>query len=115
MKIVHVGLKSPALTPWTPFEIAYTITDSEKNPRTMIRTNAPMVGIHLPTPKERIAAHTANQMNASAKRYLETPCSGVKNSPNVVAAVIVSEPPSQIGFASQYTTDWIAAVNRPNA
>src|SRR3954451_22740580 len=90
-------------------------TVSEKKPSTTIRTNAPTVGIHLPMPKERIAAHTANQMNASANRYLAAPLSGVKNSPNVVAAVIVSDPPSQIGFESQYRTDWMAAVKRPNA
>ena len=30
------------------------------------RPQAPIVGIHLPTPKERIAAQVANQMNASA-------------------------------------------------
>ena len=76
-------------------------TDSVKKPSTMIRTNAPAVGIHLPIPKLRIAAHTANQMKASAKMYFHAPFSGVKNSPNVVAAVIVSEPPSQIGFESQ--------------
>ena len=72
-----------------------------KRPSSTIRTQAPIVGIHLPTPKERIAAHTANQMNASEKAYFQTPVSGVKNSPNVVTARIVSVPPSQIGFDSQ--------------
>src|SRR3954454_6998443 len=91
------------------------ITVRVNPPSRAIRPHAPIVGIHLPMPKERIAAHTANQMNASANRYLATPLSGVKNSPNVVAAVIVSDPPSQIGFESQYRTDWMAAVKRPNA
>ena len=35
-----------------------------------MRAQAPSVGIHLPTPKDRIAAQTPNQMNASANRYL---------------------------------------------
>src|SRR3954452_14237446 len=91
------------------------ITVAVKPPSTMTRTQAPIVGIHLPTPNERIAAHTANQMNPSANRYLPAPLSGVKNSPNVATAVIVSDPPSQIGFESQYRTDWMAAVKRPNA
>ena len=73
------------------------------------------MGIHLPTPKDRIAAHTANQMNASEKTYFQTPLSGVKNSPNVVTARIVSVPPSQIGFDSQYRTELIDAAKRPNA
>jgi hypothetical protein len=64
-------------------------------------------GIHLPTPKERIAAHTANQMKAIEKRYFQTPVSGVKKSPNVVTARIVSVPPSQIGLDSQYRTELI--------
>lgn len=76
-------------------------TVSVKKPSTMMRTNALIVGIHLPTPNERIAAHTANQMNASAKLYLPAPLSGVKKSLKVATAVIVSEPPSQIGFESQ--------------
>src|SRR3954447_14159403 len=91
------------------------ITVSVKKPSTTTRTTAPIVGIHLPIENERIAAHTAIQMNASAKRYFVTLPSGVKNSPNVATAVIVSDPPSQIGFESQYRTDWIAAVKRPNA
>ena len=66
-----------------------------------MRTQAPIVGIHLPIENERIAAHTANQMNASAKRYFHAPWSGVKNVPKVVTAVMVSVPPSQIGFESQ--------------
>ena len=73
------------------------------------------MGIHLPTPKERIAAHTANQMNASEKRYFQVPVSGMKKSPNVVTARIVSEPPSQIGFESQYRTALIEATKRPKA
>ena len=69
----------------------------------------------MPTPKERIAAHTANQMNAIEKTYFQTPVSGVTNSPNVVTARIVSVPPSQIGFDSQYRTEAIDAVKRPKA
>ena len=67
----------------------------------MTRTNAPIVGIHLPIEKLRIADHTAIQMNASAKMYLPTPPRLKKKSLNVVTAVMVSEPPSQIGFESQ--------------
>ena len=91
------------------------MTVNVKRPSTPIRTHAPIVGIHLPTPKDRIAAHTANQMKASEKRYFQTPVSGVKKSPNVVTARIVSVPPSQIGFESQYRTELIEAVKRPNA
>ena len=68
---------------------------------TMMRTNAPMVGIHLPIAKLRIAAHTAIQMKASAKMYLPTLPRLKRKSLNVVTATMVSEPPSQIGFESQ--------------
>src|SRR3954447_6744329 len=91
------------------------ITVRVKTASTAIRTQAPIVGIHLPTPNDRIAAHTANQMKASEKRYFQTPVSGVKKSPNVVTARIVSEPPSQIGFESQYRTALIEATKRPKA
>src|SRR3954447_13555527 len=91
------------------------ITVTVKPASTTTRTNAPIVGIHLPTEKLRIAAQTAIQMNASAKMYLPTPPRGNRKSFHVVTAVMVSEPPSQIGFESQYRTDWIAAVKRPNA
>ena len=101
MKIPHVGLKSPVETPCTPWSSAYRTTVSVKPPSTAIRTKAPIVGIHLPMPKDRIAAHTANQMKASENRYFQMPVSGVKKSPNVVTARIVSVPPSQIGFESQ--------------
>src|SRR3954465_11791829 len=74
------------------------ITVSVKNASTTTRTHAPMVGIHLPMENERMAAHTANQMNPRAKMYLPAPLRGVKNSPKVATAVIVSEPPSQIGL-----------------
>src|SRR5919107_1785778 len=83
--------------------------------RTTRMTHAPTVGIHLPTENDRIAAHTANQMKATANRYFPAPPSGVKNSPNVATAVMVRVPPSQIGFESQYRTELIAAVKRPNA
>src|SRR4051794_18499328 len=91
------------------------ITVSVKPPSTATRTQAPIVGIHLPIENDRIAAQTANQMNASANTYLPAPCSGVKNSPKVAAAVMVSVPPSQIGFDSQYRTAPIDAANRPKA
>src|ERR671937_407927 len=85
-----------------------------KKPRSSIRPHAPTVGIHFPTPNERIAAQTANQMKTMEKTYFQPP-SGVKNSSKVVTAVIVSVPPSQIGFESQYRTALTAAANRPNA
>src|SRR6478609_2777467 len=91
------------------------ITVSVKPASTITRTHAPMVGIHFPIENDRIAAHTANQMNARAKMYLPAPLSGVKNSLNVATAVIVSEPPSQIGFDSQYRTAPTEAMKRPNA
>src|SRR3954447_12414899 len=91
------------------------ITVSVKAESTTTRTNAPIVGIHFPIEKLRIAAQTAIQMNASAKMYLPTPPRLKRKSFQVVTAVMVREPPSQIGFDSQYRTDWMAAVNRPNA
>src|SRR3954454_15429271 len=91
------------------------ITVSVKAESTTTRTNAPMVGIHLPIEKLRIAAQTAIQMNSSAKMYLPTPPRLNRKSFQVVTAVMVSEPPSQIGFESQYRTDWIAPTKRPNA
>src|SRR3954447_2109347 len=90
-------------------------TVSVNEASTTTRTNAPIVGIHLPIENDRIAAHTAIQMKASAKMYLPTPPRLNKKSFHVVTAVMVSEPPSQIGFESQYRTDWIAATKRPNA
>ena len=45
----------------------------EKNPSTIMRPQAPTVGIHLPTPKERIAAHTENQMKIRPKMYSPLP------------------------------------------
>jgi hypothetical protein len=91
------------------------MTVSVNPPSSAIRLQAPIVGIHLPIPKERIAAHTANQMKAMQNRYFQTPVSGVKKSLNVVTARIVSVPPSQIGFESQYRIELMAAVKRPNA
>src|SRR3954451_22806872 len=90
-------------------------TLSEKNPSSPIRAQAPRVGIHLPTPKERIAAHTPNQMNAPANRYLPIPPRSPKNVLNVSTAVMQSRPPIQTGFESQYRTVLIAATKRPNA
>src|ERR1700704_4693696 len=90
------------------------MTLNVKKPSSSIRPQAPRVGIHFPTPNDRIAAQTANQMNAIENRYFQLP-SGVKNASKVVTAVIVSVPPSQIGFDSQYSTALIAAGKRPNA
>src|SRR3954467_477908 len=91
------------------------ITVSVNPPSSAIRTHAPIVGIHLPIPKERIADQTANQMKAIEKTYFQTPVSGVKKSLKVVTARIVSVPPSQIGLDSQYRTELIAAAKRPKA
>src|SRR3954467_8232013 len=115
MNTAYVGLKSPAATPCTPFEIAEMTTLTVPPPSTTTRTNAPIVGIHLPTEKLRIADHTAIQMNTRAKMYLPTLPRWKKKSLNVVTAVMVSAPPSQIGFESQYRTDCTAATKRPNA
>src|SRR3954464_16054220 len=91
------------------------ITVSVNPPSRATPTQAPIVGIHFPTPKERIADHTANQMKAIENRYFQTPFSGVKKSLKVVTARIVSVPPSQIGLDSQYRTELIAAAKRPKA
>ena len=72
-----------------------------KNDSSTIRMKAPIVGSHLPLSSDRIAPHTAIQMNRTANSHLPTPCSGVKNSLNTDTEVIVSEPPSQIGFDAQ--------------
>ena len=94
-------MKSPTAGACRPFENAYTTTLNEKNPSSAMRAQAPSVGIHLPTPKDRIAAHTPNQMNASAKRYLPTFPRSPKNVLNVVTAVMQSRPPIHTGFESQ--------------
>src|SRR3954454_10470082 len=91
------------------------ITVRVNPPSSAIRPHAPIVGIHLPMPKDRIAAHTANQMNASENRYFQTPVRSTKKSLNTVTARIVSVPPSQIGFDSQYSTALIEAKKRPKA
>src|SRR3954454_14852055 len=90
-------------------------TLSEKNPSNRMRAHAPSVGIHLPTPKDRMDANTPNQMNAPAKMYLPTPPRSPKNVLKVSTAVMHSRPPLQTGFESQYRTVLIAATKRPNA
>src|SRR3954452_15914162 len=90
-------------------------TLSEKKPSRAMRAQAPSVGIHLPTPKDRIAAQTPNQMNAPAKRYFPTPPRSPKNVLNVSTAVMHNRPPIQTGFDSQYITVLIAATKRPKA
>ena len=71
-----------------------------KNERTTIRPQAPIVGSHLPTPNDRIAAQTEIQMKASPNTYFQFP-NPVKNDSNVATAVMHREPPSQIGFEIQ--------------
>ena len=71
-----------------------------KKPSTSIRPHAPTVGSHLPTPKERMAAHTEIQMKSRPKMYFAFPRSK-KKALNVATAVMQSVPPSQIGFAIQ--------------
>src|SRR5919204_5905940 len=115
MKTAYPGANADIPKPWTPLRTAYSSTDSVKNPSTATRTNAPMLGIHCPYRNDTIAEITANQMNASANNTFGAPCSGVKNAPNVDTARMVSVPPSQIGFDSQYSTVTTAAVTRPKA
>ena len=62
---------------------------------------APIVGSHLPLSSDMIAEQTAIQMNRSAKIHLPTLPTLKKNWLKTVSAVIVSEPPSQIGFDTQ--------------
>src|SRR3954452_23300682 len=90
-------------------------TLSEKKPRRAMRAQAPSVGIHLPTPKDRIAAQTPNQMNATANTYLPTPPRSPKNVLNVSTAVMHRRPPIHTGFESQYRTVLIPATKRPKA
>src|SRR3954447_4237273 len=90
-------------------------TESVKNESRTMRAQAPSVGIHLPIPNDSTAAHTANQMNASEKRYWPTLPRSVKNVLNVVTAVMHSRPPIQTGFESQYRTLLTAATKRPQA
>ena len=75
-------------------------TVSVKKESTIIRPQAPIVGSHLPTPNDRIAAHTEIQMKASPNTYFQLP-RPVKNDSNVATAVMQSEPPSQIGLEIQ--------------
>src|SRR4051794_6153671 len=86
-------------------------------------TQAPMVGIHLPTPKDKIADHVATQMKTSPKMIWTVRCPTVpmfvagskKNWVNTSYAVIVSAPPSQMGLDSQYMTAFIDPMNLPRA
>src|SRR3954470_7664634 len=91
------------------------ITLRVKKLNSTIRAHAPSVGIHLPMPKLSTAAHTANQMKASEKRYLPTSPRPPKNVSNVVTAVMHSSAPIHTGFESQYMTDVMAATKRPQA
>ena len=72
-----------------------------KKPSTSIRPQAPTVGSHLPTPKERMAAQTEIQMNRRPKMYFPPPPRLKKNALKVATAVMHNVPPSQIGFATQ--------------
>ena len=69
----------------------------------------------MPIPKDRIAAHTPNQMNASENRYSPAFPRSPKNVLNVVTAVMHSRPPIQTGLDSQYRTELTAATKRPQA
>ena len=80
-----------------------------------MRAQAPSVGIHLPIPKDRIAATTPNQMKTSAKRYWPTPPMSPKKVSKVATAVMQSRPPIHTGFDSQYRTVLIEATKRPHA
>src|SRR3954452_25614422 len=91
------------------------ITLSVKKLSSTIRAHAPSVGIHLPMPKLSTAAQTANQMKISEKTYWPTFPRSPKNVLNVVTAVMHSSPPIHTGFESQYMTDVIAAMKRPQA
>src|SRR3954449_6852145 len=91
------------------------ITLRVKKLNSTIRAHAPSVGIHLPMPKVSTAAHTANQMKASEKRYLPTSPRPPKNVSNVVTAVMHSSPPIHTGFESQYMTEERAPTKWPHA
>src|ERR1700744_392819 len=91
------------------------ITVSTKNDSSVIRMKAPTVGSHLPLSRDRIAEHTAVQMNSSAKIHLPKLPTLKKNSLNAVNAVMVSEPPSHSGFDTQHRMALTAATTLPSA
>src|SRR3954470_16500197 len=113
MNSAYDGENSDTAGECSPCLNAYRITLKVKNASSAIRAHAPSVGIHLPTPKDRIAAHTPNQMNTSENRYCPTFPRSPKNVLNVVTAVMHSRPPIQTGFESQYRTELIDATKRP--
>src|ERR1700730_950572 len=90
-------------------------TVTMKSPRIATLAHAPILGTHLPMFRDRMADTTANQMNAIANTYFQTPSRGSTNEVNAANAVIVRLPPSQIGFESQLGTWLRAATNLPNA
>src|SRR5438876_3928168 len=91
------------------------ITLKVKNARSAMRAHAPSVGIHLPIPNDRIAAHTPNQMKSTENTYWPPVPTFQKNVWNVWNPVIQSKPPIQTGFDSQYMTVFTQATSRPNA
>ena len=72
MNSAYDGENSDTAGECSPCLNAYRITLNVKKLSSAIRAHAPSVGIHLPTPNDRIAAHTPNQMNASENRYCPT-------------------------------------------
>src|SRR6476659_11234291 len=88
----------------------------EKKPRTPTRTMAPTLGIHLPRRSEAIATPIEIQMKTILKVMLPT----VKPDPiswmfalQASVAMNASEPPTQSGFVTQYSTEPMPAANRP--
>jgi hypothetical protein len=68
-----------------------------------IRAQAPSVGIHLPIPKERMAAQIPNQMKTIENAYSQNDPEHMWKNKSLVAwnASIASRPPTQTGFDSQ--------------
>ena len=62
MKAAHEGVHSLASGMCRPYFTPYTIVVRPNRITRSMRHQAPTVGIHLPTPKDRIADHTENQM-----------------------------------------------------
>src|SRR5258708_35716519 len=94
------------------------ITETEKNPSTRKRANAPAVGSHLAFSNDRMAATTASQTNASITMYstgVGTLLPALKKTSTVPTQVTASVPPIHTGLVIQYRKLFTAPTKWPKA
>lgn len=84
-----------------PCRAARTATETRKKPSSTIRATAPAIGTHLPMRTDCTTASAPPRMKTSPAAYFQPPGSGVKNSSQVVRAMMHRLPPTQTGLEIQ--------------